>query len=392
MELSSDDRGSLPGIQSNVRRLPFVDALRGWAILGVIVGHCVLFFHPANQIVFGMLLVGGHGVQLFFITSAFTLCRSAETRRGEHRPTMNFFIRRLFRIAPMFYLAAAFYLLLWGRGDAPMLSPGPYVSGAEILSTLTFTNGWGRFWQNRVVPGGWSVVVEVYFYLIFPLLFRWIRSLDSAWLFALIGYVLAVLLSDVVIYITSNQPDADIWGVFVARWLPAELPVFALGFVLHQLFKNPGTGGDGNSKFRGRLLLMTAVVLIGAAGFCQSPLFPPYLLASVGFFCFAAALAVHPKMLPAHRLIQLMGKISYSAYLVHFALLIPLRSIILEKLSGGESYLLLAIYIAVTVICTALLSTVTYRLLELPGIALGKKLIDRHESRHFPESANAQTW
>jgi peptidoglycan/LPS O-acetylase OafA/YrhL len=375
------------------QRLAYVDALRGWAVLGVILGHCALFLPPASPTAYRLLLVGGQGVQLFFITSAFTLCRSASARSGERRPTVNFLIRRVFRIVPMFYLAAGFYLWLWGWRDAPMFTPGgPSVSWGEIVATLTFANGFGPYWHNRVVPGGWSVVVEMYFYLLFPLLFRWVRSLEGAWMFALLTYGVGVTLSVGLVYLTGDSRDADAWGVLAARWLPAELPVFALGFVLFQWLGKSGSGDGEHSVPRGRLLVATALVLLIVSAFSQSPLFPPYLVASVGFFCFAAGVALHPATLLAHRAIQLLGKISFSAYLVHFAFLLPVRAVVVAHLAGASPALLLLVYLVVTVGLTAAVSAATYRLVELPGISLGKRLIERLEHRPAPMTSIAQTW
>ena len=46
------------------------------------------------------------GVELFFVVSALTLCLSSAARSNrEALPTLNFYIRRFFRIAPMFYIA-----------------------------------------------------------------------------------------------------------------------------------------------------------------------------------------------------------------------------------------------------------------------------------------------
>ena len=95
-------------------KLDFVDVLRGLAILGVVWLH-----FTSSSLVQSMLPaalshvveLGGHGVQLFFMASAFTLFRSYHHRSAlEASPVRNFFIRRYFRIAPMYYVAIAYYL------------------------------------------------------------------------------------------------------------------------------------------------------------------------------------------------------------------------------------------------------------------------------------------
>jgi peptidoglycan/LPS O-acetylase OafA/YrhL len=59
---------------------------------------------------------GARGVQLFFVASAMTLCMSWHSRNDGALP---FYIRRFFRIAPMYYLSIP--LFLWDRGFGPSI-------------------------------------------------------------------------------------------------------------------------------------------------------------------------------------------------------------------------------------------------------------------------------
>ena len=56
---------------------------------------------------------GRYGVQLFFVASALTLMLSWHARSDGALP---FYIRRVFRIAPMFWLAIPFYSIIFGLG------------------------------------------------------------------------------------------------------------------------------------------------------------------------------------------------------------------------------------------------------------------------------------
>src|SRR4051812_26086677 len=86
-------------------KLSYIDALRGIAVLFVISVHHGMVFRqlPLVQSISGF---GQMGVQLFFVASAYTLCLSA-SRRAE--PTKNFYLRRFFRIAPLYYFAIVLY-------------------------------------------------------------------------------------------------------------------------------------------------------------------------------------------------------------------------------------------------------------------------------------------
>jgi peptidoglycan/LPS O-acetylase OafA/YrhL len=73
--------------------------------------------------------------------SAFTLALSLHSRAGE--PLRNFFIRRFFRIAPLYYTALAYYLWQDGLGPRYWLGEAPRVTVANIISTVLFVNGVG---------------------------------------------------------------------------------------------------------------------------------------------------------------------------------------------------------------------------------------------------------
>ncbi len=81
------------------------------AILGVILVHSSQSVAPTNVTLLWFMGEGARGVQLFYVASALTLCMSWVARSShETFPIRNFYIRRFFRIAPMFYLAILSYI------------------------------------------------------------------------------------------------------------------------------------------------------------------------------------------------------------------------------------------------------------------------------------------
>ena len=95
-------------------KLPFIDALRGYAIVLVIASHAFPTLPELPWTMKRFTNLGFFGVQLFFVVSCVTLTRSwrqQQALRG-YPSLRDFMIRRLFRIAPAYYLAAALYLWL----------------------------------------------------------------------------------------------------------------------------------------------------------------------------------------------------------------------------------------------------------------------------------------
>jgi peptidoglycan/LPS O-acetylase OafA/YrhL len=84
-----------------------------------------------------------------------------------------------------------------------------------------------------------------------------------------------------------------------------------------------------------------------------------------------------------NRPLQHIGKISFSGYLTHFFMLQVARKL-LAKIHAGD-LLSPDLYFVATVLLalagTVLVSSVTYRLVEVPGQALGKRLIQALASR-----------
>lgn len=123
-----------------ITNLKYIDALRGIAILGVMLVHSSFAVGAASSAARWLMTEGAYGVQLFYIASALTLCISWHARKAaESRPIRNFFIRRFFRIAPMFWIAIVAYCLINGLGPTAMAPDG--IKWWFIPLTAVFLHG-----------------------------------------------------------------------------------------------------------------------------------------------------------------------------------------------------------------------------------------------------------
>ncbi|HEY2980149.1 MAG TPA: acyltransferase family protein, partial [Anaerolineales bacterium] len=99
-------------------RLGFIAALRGYAALYVFLFHLVYYPGLPLPVWTGNFIrAGGTGVTLFFMISAFTLSLSMRGHIDQPGAFKSFYIRRYFRIAPLFYtwLAATWVIGLLGH-------------------------------------------------------------------------------------------------------------------------------------------------------------------------------------------------------------------------------------------------------------------------------------
>ena len=143
-------------------RLRGLDLLRAAAILLVLMSHYMGFVSHAPT--FGVVgKVGWAGVDLFFVLSGYLIGNQllAPAARGEPLSLKTFFVRRLLRTLPNYYVVLAVYWLF----------PGPPLGGsgmAEPWRFLTFTQNFGLAY-GQTFTHSWSLCIEEQFYLLLPL-------------------------------------------------------------------------------------------------------------------------------------------------------------------------------------------------------------------------------
>ncbi|WP_212000345.1 acyltransferase [Chitinophaga sp. HK235] len=360
-----------------MKKLEYVDALRGLAILGVVLVHCQIeaFHFPAP--LENLLGSGARGVQLFFVASAFTLFLSLNNRTNTGETSyVNFFIRRFFRIAPMYWLGIIYYLFQDGYGPRYFLGDAAGISTANIVSNFFFVHGINPYWINSLVPGGWSITVEMAFYCLIPFLYQRIKNLGQAVNFFLIACFIRLLLH-IVFKKFVLISDPRLWGDFLTLYLPAQLPVFACGIIMYFLISTPRN--EWAVSPRSILAITTLFILNFAVG--DSVLISAPVVFSVLFIGLGYSLAKQDFRIVVNPLIRYFGKISYSMYLVHFAVIHWLtKSGVFNE--GQITDMRTAIqsvafkYLCV-VILSAILATFFYHLVEVPFQNLGKQIIKR---------------
>lgn len=148
-------------------RLPGLDALRGLLVLAVAMYHLTVWFglhpsgSPANM---AFAKAGNYGVSAFFILSGFLLVRTTPWSRVAQEGLKTYYLRRWFRLGPVFYLAVLANVALG-------LGMGPEPSLRFILENATLT--FGLFHPNHaLVTGGWFVGLVVLLHAAHPAVAR----------------------------------------------------------------------------------------------------------------------------------------------------------------------------------------------------------------------------
>jgi peptidoglycan/LPS O-acetylase OafA/YrhL len=364
-------------------RYAFVDALRGWAILLVLLVHTKKYwFAPPDGALSTVAENGWAGVELFYVVSAFTLMLSLNSRRRtEARPLRNFFIRRLFRIAPLFYVAVAFFLLRDGLGPRFWAPDG--LSWAHVLATVTFTNGWYPTAITSIVPGGWSIAIETNFYLLLPLCFLVVTSGHRAVALTFAAVVGGIVVSELAhgLYapLLSDASSRVLSSFLYYMWLPIQAGVFCLGVVLYHLFRHIPEGP--RRPLKGMTYVAIGLFLLFVAIPTQPFLVPKHFLFGAAFTAVAYGLALHPARLFVNPLLCHIGKVSYSIYLAHTAVIVALKAILKPVFPGTPGAASFWGAFLIATVAATLVATVTYHLVERPGIGLGRRWIAALEAR-----------
>jgi len=359
-----------------------LDALRALAILLVLVAHT--WPSRAGTQYAGALAV--LGVELFFVLSGFLIggivVRLAESDRLSHLTGVyGFWIRRWFRTLPNYYLFLVLHLI-WVAGIAGF--PDQAIVNWEYFF---FVQNF-RYPQGFFFPQTWSLAVEEWFYLLFPLaLFIGLRFCGKpryVWV-AVVGLFLVIptalrfrdaIQMNVVTDATALEGGRRVWDTVVRKIVILRLDVVMYGVVGALLARwRPGIW-----KSMGRLwpLALAIVLAVIASLAWHAPLdagrpwqgFLLWPLISVGF---ALLLPRFSQIQHGWGYIGLtiswVARVSYAVYLCHGLVMLALARWLGQKsifpLTRNTVPWCIAIWIL-----TFILADIVYRWFEKPVMDL----------------------
>lgn len=384
-------------LPKQAERFTVLDSLRGLAALAVVFWHFTLTLLDApagSPYRLGAevaefwrlsplypLIAGREAVVVFFILSGFVL--SLPWVRGQRVPYGPYFVKRVCRIYLPYIatvaLTFAAYALLGGR-VVPEL--GAWIntpwqrdpSAAEVVNFALLVGSFEHEPFNIVI---WSLVHEMRVSLAFPLLmvpvmrWRWpvtlavflgvsafgtvlsataARGTDYAeTLHYLIFFVVGALLA-------KHRGDVVAWWRGRSRPLHLLLGVAAFGLyayarVLSSFWDAPRIAWDAEDLLVGVGATILIVWLLASSRAQRVMDWPPLVF---------------------------LGRISYSLYLLHLLVLFSL----VRTLPGVSVYLLLPAALALSVG----LAWLSYRVVELPSMRLGRLLAERGRPQRYPDA------
>lgn len=326
---------------ARVSRLPTLTGLRFPAALLVFLFHAVLPFasirvfadHGVERGIYSALGgVAGLTMPFWFMLSGFILIWSA--RPGD--TARSFWRRRYAKIVPPYVVAWVLALVLVEGVDGSSTTP------AQGFLSLFMLQSWvpdvsTNFAVNNV---SWSLSVEAFFYLAFPVMYLALKRIPARHLKYWIGGVIAaVALTPLLTYaivpvgtgVVPNEPSQSanyFWFAYV--FPPGRLLDFALGMLVGRAvvlgrWRNIGMIWSGVLLAVSYGLALTVPWLYGLRIAC---IIPAALLIAAG----AIADNEGRFTLFRNRTMVWLGEISFAFYLVHFTVLEYSRRLLGDRL------------------------------------------------------------
>lgn len=331
------------------KRNSSLDFLRGIAIVGVIAVHASQEFSTNLTHLDYLLSLGRFGVQLFFLVSAITICATWLHRKGEPNCTRNFLIRRVSRIAPLFWLGIVAYAAIrhWEN-----------INVEDSLYAATLLSGFKANAVNSIVPGGWSIHVEVMFYLSFPLLAALLSAQRANTL--LIGLVAWIFYAYFGRDIASELffPSLDSVSLREALYLSFlnQLPIFIIGIFVFRVL-------DSAQMQLSRIELVIFLFWITIAAFTafyRQELSQAFVVVGIILGAFSYLILKYNLSI---KWISHLGKYTYGMYICHFAVLSFLHNLF----EPGSGLLVFLVMFISTLALSYFVAVLTYHFFEAPA-------------------------
>ena len=343
-----------------------LDHVRAFAAFLVYCWHVVHVHVPFETVPafapLSMFEEGHIGVALFMTLSGYLFAKIIDGRPIDLR---RFYRNRFLRLAPLLAIVLAYWML---RGD---MSVANLVKGF-VLPT----------WHS----GGWSVAVELHFYLLFPAILWLQRGHRIGALIAL--FAVSILTRFAVWSITGTVQAFSYWTIGGC------IDLFLAGMLWHELSKREAARRLAGWLFAGCLIALMAAwhAFNLAGGFYGTTNCPLWIvlpaLQGLAFGTVIVGYEIARFQLPRHadRAIAKVGEVSYSIYLLHF---IFYPTIVKHLASAGVDMTSFATALTVAVLSFPLIVAIamlSYRFIEQPFLKL-RGTYDRKPRPHQSSDA-----
>lgn len=317
------------GISVRAKKENWVDAVKGIAMCSVLMIHSGANSLPGIAGKIGE--AGVYGVQIFYVISACLVLASLE-RYHQGKPGitiqgggyLQWWIRRLLRLVPLYYTALILYRIFLREGDPYWLGSRGSVSAVNMIAHILLLHGLAPHYINSVLGIEWYLGNLALFYFMAPFLYRKINSAEKSVCFFLLTTLGSGLVNHAA-FALIPEVDAYIYEAYISSlWIVTQLPVMAGGICLyHILRRTDNLRTWGNRKILSWCILAFSVCMIWGETDGRNQLFgvSGYALFAVWSVGIMLSQVLHPLPLICNALFRKIGQNSYGIYLFHWLII-----------------------------------------------------------------------
>ncbi len=329
---------------SKIRRLIGLQYLRGIAAVLILIFHLCQYY----RIDINLALVR---VDIFFIISGFVMWTSTYNRELDFKA---FIMPRLYRIVPLYWLATAAVLAV--ASIKPLFFSGIPNEANEVVMSLFFIPFHSNWWDEShiwpVLIQGWTLNIEIFFYLIFAAVLASGATLRL--------HKATIILCTLALIGFAFKPSTAIASIWTSPFLLELLAGLWLGYFY--------TSGYLNRSKWGWILIVASLscfMLMQFYGYKAGSLRVLVMgLPTAILICGIVMLEVN-RPLPYSRALAFLGDASYSIYLWHSIAITIIGAIGLRfGYSGGVGVIFLV------GVCALVASLLAYIAIERPLVAM----------------------
>ena len=333
-----------------VSHLAYLDGLRAFAALYVLIHHAVLQLNVDDnypyfaRVISSIFQHGRFAVDFFIVISGFCLALPIINNNGVFRNgPIEFLKRRAIRILPTYYIALTLSIILAltyiNKKTGTNWDNSIPVTKFDLFTHSILIQDFFSETMFKINHTYWSISVEWYIYLLFPfVVLIWKK-------FGPVITTISSLFISLLLWLVLGKTDLNVYGMS-----PHYLSLFCFGMLAAQI-----------SFRRVNLINIFLVILSAILAFQLHPILKPDLIAGM---CAASLLVIVGfgelniiRNLFSCRPLAFIGTFAYSIYLIHAPLLQVFSQLFLLRftLSAGLSfYVLLLVGVPLILFCSYL--------------------------------------
>lgn len=375
-----------------MNRLLPIEGLRAYLAIWVIIGHVMSFSgldphatysSPLRTLAAEFFGDGLYAVELFMMISGFVIFFLLDKKRENYG---QFLVRRFFRLYPLYIVLLLIGICFSSQRAWTVAHSQAFMSAGNIHYYLEIFDNASAHWiwnfllhlgmlQGSIpntwlgstsaysfLVAAWSISVEWQFYLLAPCLYLLAIAEKPIYRVILCGCIFALYLA----MVHGFWPLSDAFIFFYIAF-------FFIGIASYFIYKAlPSFAPDAVFLISLGLALFIYFIGMRQGGLIPIVIWIPFL----GLICEGSSSIAATLLLGFfnNRIVQYLGAISYGLYLSHELVMTGMQYLLIMFAPAQDQATHFSLLLLLTFLGTVCVASILHRLIELPGMALGKKL------------------